>query len=361
MDYNTASRVVGMSSGSFPFRAVFWLAILAPGTAFAEDAGNARTAAPLAAALAVEGTVAFQPTTREQDVPERFCLEQHTFPFQAEFARASGPVRIYRVRFPSPVTTAIAVNNTVHGEYYRPEGPGPFPACVVLHILGGEFPLSQMTANSLARKGVAALFIKMPYYGERRAKDSPRRMISRDADETVEAMTQAVLDVRRAAAWLAARPEVDQQQLGITGISLGGIMSALSAAAEPRFHKVAIYLGGGHLAQAIWELDHEQAAEFRQRWLTAGGTRDSFIEKIAPVDPATYAHLLKGRQVLMVAARHDEVIPTKCTLALWNAIGSQPDLVWLDAGHLSAAVYLYGEMQRLGRFFAPVQDTAPRR
>jgi dienelactone hydrolase len=304
------------------------------------------------------GEVAFEPSAREDRVPERFRCEPHSYVFETEFLRTSGPVRIYKVRFPSPVTTTSEANNTVHGEYYLPAGDGPFPGCVVLHILGGEFPLSQMVANTLARKGVAALFIKMPYYGERRAKDSTRRMISRNPDETVEGMTQAVLDIRRAAAWLAARPEVDDERLGVTGISLGGIMSALSAAAEPRFRKVAIYLGGGLLAEALWELDHEDAAEFRRQWLTAGGTRESFIEKLSPVDPVTWAHLLNDREVLMVAARHDEVIPAKCTLALHDAIGTQPELVWLDAGHVSAAVYLYGEMQRLGRFFAPDMEPA---
>jgi dienelactone hydrolase len=268
-------------------------------------------------------------------------------------------VRVYKVRFPSPVETDIDVNNTVYAEYYQPAGAGPFPGCVVLHILGGEFPLSQMVANALARKGVAALFVKMPYYGERRAKDSPRRMISRDPHETVEGMTQAVLDIRRAAAWLGARPDVDEDRLGVTGISLGGIMSALSAAAEPRFRKVAIYLGGGQLAEALWALEHEDAEEFRAKWVADGGTRESFVKTLQPVDPVTYAHLLKDREVLMVAARHDEVIPPASTLALWRAIGTQPELVWLDAGHISAALYLYGEMQRLGRFFAEQPRAQP--
>lgn len=310
-------------------------------------------AAPLPAAgdVPADGEVVFAPTEAEPEVPERFRLQRHSFEYEAEFARTSGPVRVYKVRFPSPVETEIDVNNTVHAEYYQPAGEGPFPGCVVLHILGGEFPLSQMVANTLARKGVAALFVKMPYYGERRAKDSPRRMISRDPHETVEGMTQAVLDIRRAAAWLGARPDVDEDRLGVTGISLGGIMSALSAAAEPRFRKVAIYLGGGQLAEALWALEHEDAEEFRARWSADGGTRESFVRTLRPVDPVTYAHLLKDREVLMVAARHDEVIPPASTLALWKAIGTQPELVWLDAGHISAAVYLYGEMQRLGRFF----------
>ncbi|MGH7202313.1 MAG: alpha/beta hydrolase, partial [Planctomycetaceae bacterium] len=225
---------------------------------------------------------------------------------------------------------------------------------VVLHILGGDFALSQTIANALARKKVAALFIKMPYYGERRPEGSRRRMISRDPHETVAGMTQAVLDIRRAAAWLCNRPEVDADALGVTGISLGGIMSALSAAAEPRFRRVAIYLGGGKLGEMLWdEFDRFGAEEFRRQWIAAGGTRESFLETIRPVDPCSYGHLLRDRTVLMVAATEDEIIPRAATLALWESIGKKPELIWLDAGHVTAGRYIFGEIERLGKFFQP--------
>lgn len=296
------------------------------------------------------GTVRFEPAPQEDRVPPRFRLPANSFPYEAEYVRSSGPVRVYNVRFPSPVKTDVECNNTVHGAYFQPAGPGPHPGVVVLHILGGEFALTETVANSLARKGIAALHVKMPYYGERRSPDSPRRMISRDPRLTVVGMTQAVLDIRRAAAWLAARPEVDPGRLGVTGISLGGIMSALSAAAEPRFKKVGIVLGGGRLGDAVWRLEHREADAFRKRWIAHGGSRESFVQTLRPVDPATYGELLRNRRVLMVAARHDEVIPRDSTLALWESIG-KPDLVWLDAGHISAVLYLYGEIERLGKFF----------
>jgi hypothetical protein len=47
-------------------------------------------------------------------------------------------------------------------------------------------------------------------------------MISPKPEETVEGMTQAILDIRRAA-WLGAREEVNPDELGIFGINLGGI------------------------------------------------------------------------------------------------------------------------------------------
>jgi dienelactone hydrolase len=316
--------------------------------------GLARFAAaeePAFVDVAESTTIDFAPARNEDTVPQHFRLKPHRFESDAELLRENGPLRTLSVTFPSPVETAVIENNTVYGEYFQPAGPGPFPGVVVLHILGGEFPLSQLVASSLARSKVAALFIKMPYYGERRSKDSPRRMISRNPRETAEGMRQAVLDIRRAGAWLAARPEVDQERLGVTGISLGGIMSALSAAGEPRFRKVAIYLGGGKLGENLWSMEHRDAEAFRAEWLKMGETRESFLRALEPVDPATHARLLKDRDVLMVNAKNDEVIPHAATMALWEAIGTKPELVWLDAGHITAAAYLPGEMVRLQKFF----------
>src|SRR5437868_386987 len=156
------------------------------------------------------GTVQFVATGAETEIAERFRLADHSFAWQAQRMRTVTPtLEVWDVTFPSPVTTPEEANNTVHCEYYRPRREGPRPAVIVLHILGGDFPLSRLFCNALAQHGVAALFVKMPYYGPRRDGQSSRRMISPDPRETVAGMTQAVLDIRRATAWLAGRPEID--------------------------------------------------------------------------------------------------------------------------------------------------------
>ncbi|HAH45766.1 MAG TPA: hypothetical protein DCM07_13110, partial [Planctomycetaceae bacterium] len=50
-----------------------------------------------------QGEVHFETTQKEANVPARFQLESHTFPFTCEFKRMSGPVKVYDVTFPSPV------------------------------------------------------------------------------------------------------------------------------------------------------------------------------------------------------------------------------------------------------------------
>lgn len=301
--------------------------------------------------LPATGMVEFSPADSESSVPAHFQLTSHRFDFTTKPIRKANRVQACQVTFPSPVTTPIIENNTVHGVYFQPAGHGPYPACVVLHILGGDFLLAEAVANHLASNGVAALFIKMPYYGERRGKNSRRRMIVEDPHETAAGMTQAVLDIRRAAAWLASREEVDPNRLGITGISLGGIMSALGAAGEPRLRNVGIVLGGGNFADVVWNNETDKAREFRERWMAMGGTRESFADVLRKVDPVTYGSLLKGRRVLMIAARQDEIVLPECARALHDSIGGEPELIWLEAGHYTAAQYLPRELIRLSRFF----------
>ena len=132
------------------------------------------------------GEVKFTPAADEsQAVPEPFRLPEQTFAFEQKRQPSGEAVSVSLVTFPSPVVTAEANNNTVHCEYFRPAKPGKYPACVVLHILGGDFPLARMFANHLAQHGVAALFVKMPYYGERRQPGSSARMVSTNPEETV--------------------------------------------------------------------------------------------------------------------------------------------------------------------------------
>jgi cephalosporin-C deacetylase-like acetyl esterase len=257
---------------------------------------------------------------------------------------------VSKVTFPSPVVTPHPNNNTVHCEYFCPTAAGKKPAVVVLHILGGDFDLARMVCRALAARGAATLFLKMPYYGERRQDGSPARMVSLDVEETARGMTQAVLDIRRAAAWLASREEIDEAQIGILGISLGGITAALATGIEPRLTKACLILAGGGMGEVVWNAP--QMTELREKWLTAGRTKDELFAALRPVDPVTYARPVPGRKVLMLNARHDEVIPPACTLALWRAFG-EPEIVWWDAGHYTAVRYLASGVAKAADFFQP--------
>jgi dienelactone hydrolase len=302
------------------------------------------------------GTVQFVPATAEGQIAERFRLGAHAFDWQAQrMETVTETLEVWNVTFPSPVKTAAEANNTVHCEYYRALGNQSRPAVIVLHILGGDFALSRLFANALAQHGVHALFLKMPYYGPRRDATSPRRMVSPDPRETVEGMTQAVLDIRHGAAWLAARPEVDAARIGIFGISLGGITAALATGAEPRITKACYVLAGGDIGQATW--DAAELRTVRERWLAQGGTREQYFEALRSVDPVTHAAAARGKRILMINATGDEVIPRACTESLWRALG-EPEIQWYSGGHYTAMRHIFGVLLKVGAFFAAPTDAS---
>ena len=299
------------------------------------------------------GTVNYQPAADETLVAERFRLGAHTFDYQLRpLDVPTQSFQINELTFPSPVQTPHEKNNTVHCEFFHPKRrgeQGKMPAVIVLHILGGDFPLSRLFCNALAQKGVAALFLKMPYYGPRRDGADNRRMVSPNPRETVEGMTQAILDIRRAAAWLASRDDIDEKQLGVFGISLGGITGALAATAEPRLTNVCLLLAGGDLGKVAWE--SRELAKVREQWLAGGGTREEFMTILGEVDPVRYAQSVRGRRILMMNAQDDEVIPKVCTESLWNAFG-KPPIHWFSGGHYSCIWHLTAALARVQEFFS---------
>jgi cephalosporin-C deacetylase-like acetyl esterase len=205
-----------------------------------------------------------------------------------------------------------------------------------LDITAGNQSLSRTIGTILAQNNIAALFVQMAYYGPRRPPGSRLRLLSIDFQQTFAAVRQSVLDIRQASAWLDAQPEIDHARIGILGTSLGSLVGTVAAEMEPRFSKVVILLGGGDLVDAYY--DHPRAWFIRQIYEACGGTKDKVRQLIAPVDPVTCADRLKGRPVLMIAARRDQIIPASATLALWSAAG-QPRIIWYDCTHYGAALY----------------------
>lgn len=288
--------------------------------------------------------------TNNPGVPQEFSLDCSPFAFERESLLTINGVRRSKVRFPSPVKTDHPENNTVHGELFRPFGPGPFPCVLVLHIAGGDFELSRFVSQTLSQNGIATLFIKLPYYGERRPPGKRVRMISGDLGLGLGAMRQMALDLRRACDWIESQPELDGRKIGILGISLGAITGGLASALEPRISHACLIMGGAQLQHVLFHSVEREAREYRKAWTKAGGTPETFAKAMAPYDIATYPHLLKQRVVLMISASEDQTIPKPSSLALWEATGRQR-IIWYPCGHYTMAKYLLPAMGHAVQFF----------
>jgi dienelactone hydrolase len=301
------------------------------------------------------GRAVFDPTDREEKVPELFRLDKASYEYEIEILRETPRFRVSAVRFPSPITTPDPENNVIHAEYFEPVGEAgggvheSRAAVVVLHILGADFALSRYMAARLAERGVAALFVKLPYYGERRPRGMNSRFLSVDVDRSVRSMRQGICDVRRAAGWLANRPGNDPHKIGVAGISLGGIVGSVAVAVDPAIRQGVFVLAGGDLAEILWNMPDSR--HYKRLWVAAGRDKADLAKLTEPFDPLTYAGGLVGKRVMMIAGNVDEVIPPRSARALWNAAG-RPPIRWLDCGHYSAAGFLLPVIRMTVDFFA---------
>jgi dienelactone hydrolase len=129
----------------------------------------------------------------------------------------------------------------VPGELFKPDGPGPFPAVVVLHGCNGVGPNQYTWARRLNRWGYVAIIV-----------DS---FTSRGFSDGVCGKGSLVppdvraRDAYAAASWLRSQPFVDAKHVGVIGFSHGGwtVMHAVlepvvrTAAATPFQAAVAYY------------------------------------------------------------------------------------------------------------------------
>jgi dienelactone hydrolase len=294
-------------------------------------------AAPAFGADGERGTLKVPADDAKAPVAERFRMQAYSgeYKLSTRYNLRHTGVTVYDLSFPSPVKTDVPENNTVYAEYFVPQGKEKYPAVIVLDIMQGNQLIARGEAMWLAQNGVAAMVVLLPYYNERRPPNSKLKLVSTDIVRTLDGIRQGVLDCRCAIAWLAGRPEVDPEKLGMVGTSLGSFLAGLTSANEPRIKNVCMLLGGGGLVDAYY--DHPKAKPVTE-WIDLLGGKRLVKNLIAPVDPITYAAQLKGKNLLMIAAKNDEIVPPKAARQLWEATGKQR-IVWLDSGHITAAFY----------------------
>jgi dienelactone hydrolase len=308
-------------------------------------------------------------------------FDKAPFTYRAELDREFDSFRVYRLTYPSSVTTALKQNNTVTAELYLPRGitkdSKPRPAVVCLHILGGGYELTELQCSALARRGIPAIWFKLPYYGERAPPDGARAVAAAANPRLFsQAVRQGIEDVRRTVDVLASRPEVDPKRIGVMGVSMGGILAATAAGEEPRISKAVLILAGGDLMTIINHArETQRLSEILHRLLPVD--RAEVERTIVSTDPLQHAvalrKLAKQGRVLMINAGEDEVIPRACTEKLADALGIKDRVVWLDGlGHYTALAALPQTLKTAVDFFAkdlpadvvpppPFASTAPRK
>jgi hypothetical protein len=247
--------------------------------------------------------------------------------------------------FPSAFVTPHASNNTVRcrlfpaapfgGTAFRPAAPDRRAAVLVLPQWnsdpGGHVGLCKL----LTMGGMSALRMSMPYHDQRMPAELHRAdyIVSANVARTLQVCRQAVLDARRAIAWLHQQ---GYERIGILGTSLGSCLSLLTAAHDSRIHAAALNHISPHFADVVWR---GISTRHVREGLDGHIELDLLRALWKPISPHWFLERLRGRKILLVYARYDLTFPPDLSRDLvqqFERLNIPHEVATLSCGHYSS-------------------------
>lgn len=260
--------------------------------------------------------------------------------------------RRYSVDFPTAHPTRYEKNNTVRGEYFRPQGVNKAPLAILVHGMGdhGAIPC-KFLARTLAKKGIPSFILYQVFHSSRMPETVKSRFYELSPEEWFESYQISVVDIRQVIDWANNMPEIDREQIAVIGVSFGGFVSSIAMGIDQRIKAGVFLVSGGNSSKMMWQANRRYKEKFNYNYTEAkyNQLQSEYREYLAEVakkgfsgvnpaepsfltDPMSYAHLLRERPVLMINALWDEAVPREATLDFWEECG-KPDISWFPATH----------------------------
>jgi pimeloyl-ACP methyl ester carboxylesterase len=243
-----------------------------------------------------------------------------------------------RLTFPSAVVTPHPENNTVHARYFPEASPqGRRRAVLVLPQWNADADGHVGLCQLLNRFKISALRLSLPYHDARMPPELSRAdyIVSANVGRTAQVCRQAVLDARRAIAWLHAQ---GYESIGILGTSLGSCLAMLTAAHEPLVRAAALNHISPYFADVIWE----GLSTVHVRQGLDGAIDLERLRRVwMPISPFPYLERVRGKAILLVYARYDLTFPVRLSKLLVDEFRRRRiphRLAVLPCGHYSTGV-----------------------
>ncbi len=262
----------------------------------------------------------------------------------------------HNLRYPSSIVTPYEKNNRVHARYFPAESP---VGAVIVSPQWNAQPDSHVgLCEALARyAGVSALRLSLPYHDERMLDGFTRAdfMVSANIGRTLQAVRQAVQDIRRAADWLLLR---GYPRIGVVGSSIGSCVSWLSFIHDPRLEAGVFNMVSSWFGDVVWRaITTSHIRRSLESTLTPDEARD-FWRAISPSSHASRLRHVR-RPALCISARYDlTFLPdlSEIFFADCDRHGVPAEKVFLPCGHytIGRTPFKYMDAYHIINFFRRV-------
>jgi hypothetical protein len=238
--------------------------------------------------------------------------------------------------FPSAFETPHGENNTVYCRVIEPKKTDSRSRAAVVVLpqwnsdAGGHVGLCRL----LAMSGMTAVRLSLPYHDRRMPPELHRAdyIVSANVARTVQVCRQAVLDARRAVAWLARE---GYERIGILGSSLGSCLALLTTAHEPLIRAEALNHISPYFGDVVWRgvsTRHVRAG------LDGHIELDLLRDLWTPISPRWYLERVRDRKTLLVYAHYDLTFPVDLSQDLVREFSERRiphEVATLRCGHYS--------------------------
>jgi len=243
-----------------------------------------------------------------------------------------------QLTFSSAIFTPHPENNVVHARLFPArDDTSRTRAVLVLPQWNADASGHVGLCELLARFGITALRLSLPYHDRRMPPELHRAdyIVSANIGRTLQVCRQAVLDARRAIAWLAAQ---GYERIGILGSSLGSCLSMLTAAHEPLLRAAALNHVSPFFADVVWRgLSTAHVREGLEPHIDLDRLRRLWL----PISPHPFLERVRDKRVLLVYARYDLTFPVDLSRLLVDEFRRRDvacDVTSLPCGHYSSGI-----------------------
>ena len=202
----------------------------------------------------------------------------------------------------------VADGSSIEFEYYDVDGEQVTPVVIVLPIFSGQPIVTRYFARYFANQGWAAIAVD-------RDRD-PLDDLSRPND----AIRDNLLEYRRVLDWVDQQPELDSGDIGMFGISFGGMDAVMLTALDSRVDALVAAMAGGDLAYLLMNTNYRPVSRTVHGMLESTGlSRDGLLEALESsitTDPLTLSPYVDAERVLMIMTRR------RCDRAVRSAGGA---------------------------------------
>lgn len=190
------------------------------------------------------------------------------------------------------------------------------PLVICQHGFTGNKESMLQTCFMLADAGFVAVSLDAVKHGERKDPDI-LKSLHEDPAQFFRILAGTTEDVRRAIDYVGENLNADLNRVGMMGVSMGAIITLLTAPAEERLKAIVSVIGGANF-QVLISKSSLYRIGFDPKLV--GQLAQSAGELIKRYDPINNVHLFRSMPVLLLNGDRDDLIPLECASSLYEAL-----------------------------------------